>query len=132
MINKLKQVKDIKKLNKQNEDLHKEEMDRCVPIARKVLELMAEGVTEMGDITGTQPQGYKDIAVKVQQLFLEKNIYWVERQFIFQLLFQAFEMTRDITLNNLAKSFNFASQKMWGKEMDEIKFTDIDEILKRK
>ena len=117
---------------KRDDKEHKKSLEKLIPIAEYVLKLMTEYKCPMGDITGTQPEEYKVIALKIQQKFLDENVKWVDRQFVFQLAQQTFDFVRDTTLNHLDKSFNFASNKLWGgKDMLDLTMKDIDDVLKR-
>ena len=85
----------------------------------------------MGDITNTQPKEYEALALKLQQRFLDENIGWVERYEVFKLVQQAVDFLKVTTLDHLEKSFNFASNKLWGgKDLMDVKMQDIDNVLK--
>lgn len=126
MINKV-----LKKQEKVAKDEHKEILARLIPIAEYVLKTMSELKCPMGDITGTQPEEYKVLALRIQQKFLDENVKWIDRHFVFQLVQQVIDFTRETTLNHLEKSFNIASNKLWGgKDMIDLTMSDVDKVLK--
>lgn len=110
---------------------NKESLKKLIPIAKYVLGLLTEYNPPMGDITGTHPEEYTAMALKIQQKFLDENVKWIDRHFIFQLVQQAVDFTKETTLNHLDKSMNFAYQKLWGgKDLVDITMKDVDEVLK--
>ena len=112
---------------------HKESLKKIMPVAEFVLALMHEYKPPMGDITGTHPEEYNAMALKIQQKFLDENLKWIDRHFVFQLVKQVVEFTQETTMAHLDKSFNFAARKLWGdKDMVDITMKDVDEVLKSK
>lgn len=123
----------LQKLLKNQEKAAKKEGDaqsaRLLPLAELALQLLGDK-PPMGNITNTQPPEYKDLALKMQQAMLDANINWIERKQVFKLAFQALEFLQDTTIDHMEKSFEHASEKLWGANLIDIKMKDIDEVLK--
>ena len=110
---------------------HKKSLDKLIPIADYILKLMGESKCPMGDITGTFPEDYNTMALKIQQKFLDENLKWIDRHFVFQLVQQAVDFVKNTTQEHLEKSFNFASRTAWGnKDMVDLTMSDVDKMLK--
>lgn len=130
-------LKDKKARDKKQEKEAKKEaeqiVDRLVPIARYVLELIVSSKPPIGvlpDKPGEVNSEYKELALKIQQKFLDENIKWIDRHYVFQLAKQALEQTESTVLDHLQKSFGFASDKLWGKTLIDLEMTDVDKVLK--
>lgn len=120
----------LDKQKKVVEGEHRDQLKRLVPVAEFALTLLSAN-PPMGDITNTQPKEYEALALKLQQRFLDENIGWVERYEVFKLVQQAVDFLKVTTLDHLEKSFNFASNKLWGgKDLMDVKMQDIDNVLK--
>ena len=123
---------DEEKMKEMSEGMHKERMERCVPVAQEVLKLIAgkEASAPLGDIVDEDRKWYSEIGLEVIQLFLDRKVHFTDRTFIFQLAMQAIEQTRDAVTNSVELSFDKAMKKMWTKDMDEVTMNDIDAVLK--
>uniref|UniRef100_A0A6H1ZIE8 Uncharacterized protein n=1 Tax=viral metagenome TaxID=1070528 RepID=A0A6H1ZIE8_9ZZZZ len=93
------------KQQKEKDNLHKEVLKRCVPIAKRINAIILEQDLGMGDITGTRPQNYLLAAKHIQELLLEENVYWGEKEFVFQLARQPLDMLEKIVNGDLQKTF---------------------------
>ncbi len=120
--------------------LHQERLDRCVPIAKKILTLLAEENPYIGDVndkdTG-QPkpeanESYNKIAGKVLEVLFEANIRFTEKLFVFSLVKQAAELTEEKVQMSLDNSMQRAESQLWGKDVMELDLQDIDKQLKIK
>ena len=118
-----------KKIEKDENTLREK---RCVPVARKIISIIANSKYSIGEGKNIDARDYEKIALDVIGVMLENNIMYTEKNFVFQLALQAFEITRDEVLRNVEKSFDIALNKSIGKDFKELSMIDIDNILTSK
>lgn len=111
-------------------DLTQQRLDRCLPVAQEILSILAASQPKMGEYEESWDACYNDIAEKVLKLMLEKDIHFSDKEFVFQLLMQPFEATRDFVIKALAISMDKAFEKKFGKDYSDVTFSDMDTILK--
>jgi len=130
---------DFKKIMKGQErsmeDEYKDRLKRCRPIAQKIIEMMAEEKLPMGDIGSKDgslkkevEEKYYDFSAKVLTLMLDSGVKYSERSFLFQLVLQTYEQTREKVIKAVDMSFERAFTKKWKDELD-ITMGDIHEVL---
>ncbi len=103
-----------------------------MPVAQEVLEMIADASLPTGILTDAQvDEAYKGITLKVMALFLERDLNYTDRNFIFQLVAQVTDNVASKVTTNLEASFNLASDKVWGKDINDLKLIDIDGVLQR-
>jgi hypothetical protein len=114
---------------------HKERLSRCIPIAQKILEMIAEEKLPMGDLADKQGKikddvknRYDDFTGKVLVYMLQSGLKYSEKKFVFQLLLQQIEQTQEKVLRAIGLSFERAFEEKWKDELD-ITLGDIHEIL---
>lgn len=130
---------DFRKIVKAKErDIDREYQDRltrCRPMAQKILEMVGAEQLPVGDIMekgAVKPEiaeKYEDLAAKILVLMLESQLKYSERNFLFQLVLQAIEQTRDKVINSVDRSFERANEKKWGKDELDITMGDIHQVL---
>lgn len=115
-------------------DLDKLRDMRCVPIAREVLKIIAnsdnlalgEKVSDMERINSYEP-----IFMKIMARFVELDIPLKDVGYIFSLVSQALNFTKDIIENSNDRNTKKADSLLWGKDTDELTFVDVDTVLKK-
>lgn len=130
-------LKKILKAKEKNFDKENQErISRCLPVAQKIVEMVAEEKLPMGILTDKKgllkedvANKYDDFAIKILVLMLESDIKYSERNFLFQLIYQLFEQTKEKVINSIDRSFSRANQEKWGKDELDIGMKDIHEIL---
>uniref|UniRef100_A0A6M3XVS2 Uncharacterized protein n=1 Tax=viral metagenome TaxID=1070528 RepID=A0A6M3XVS2_9ZZZZ len=119
-----------KEITKADDKEHLLALERCVPLAKKVLAILVEEGAEMGDIKES-PESHMKSAELIMQAFLDANVRWADRHFIFQLAMQPVEMVKNLVLNSLGETFNVGSGVLWGvDDMMDLTVGRIDEVLK--
>lgn len=125
----------IKAKDRDIKEEYKERTNRCLPVAQKILEMLAEEKLPMGELADKQGEikedvknRYDDFASKILVLMLESNIKYSERNFLFQLIMQPFEQSKEKVIRSVERSFERAFTEKWKDELD-ITMGDIHEIL---
>jgi hypothetical protein len=129
--NKIIKAKE-KDINKENQ----ERLDRCSPIAQQILEMMAVEKLPIGEINDKQGRikddvktRYMDFASKILVLMLKSEIKYSERTFLFNLIQQILEQSREMVINSVERSFSRVNEEKWGKDEMDINMKDIHDIL---
>jgi len=121
-----------------SEDEHKKRLDRCIPVARKVLTIIADNESYLGDVVDAktgQPkpeanEKYIEIAKEIFDVMFDENCYLTDREFIFQLALQAISLTKEKVINSLDRSVEKAEAILFGKDVMDLRMADVDYILK--
>lgn len=132
-----------KGLNKQAERMHDEMMERCVPVAKKILKIIVDLDLSVGDKMiqrdqngnvipmkeGARPEGYVEAAKQIQELFLETNLKWMERHMIFMLVKQPMDMLQNIVLQDLETTYQESLCRMFGiRLLSDLDFKKINDF----
>jgi hypothetical protein len=119
-----------KGLEKDDEKLHKERLDRCRPVAREVSALLEGLQLPIGDDVQNE-KAYEEASIKVLQLFLDRDVRWVDREFIFQLALQPMSFVKEIVSNSLQNSWNQTITGLFGKKTSDLTMADVDNAMKK-
>lgn len=129
----LQYMSNFKKVEKKIKSNLDERDARCIPVAKKVLEIIGKSdapLGVLGDNSGQMDKDvekkYAEISKEVLTLFLTENIHWTDRHYVFQLALQAYEQTKTKVLSSLDMTFNAANEKYWGKDMLDLTMMDIN------
>ena len=137
MFKKLKSIKDQKDKEKIQDNLHEERLARCVPVARRILEIVSSNFPYMGDISDKSGQvkkeandSYIKIAEEILKEMLDKNLYYTEKLFVFSLVEQALKLSQEKVQMSLERSLERAETKLFGKSVLDLTLQDLDYVLK--
>jgi hypothetical protein len=121
-------VKDA--MEKKNEKLSKERDAVCIPIARHILKMMAEKelVVATSDFK-TIDESYRPLTSEILGYLLEQDIKVDYINYIFRLVGEMWEQTKNYTIESVNKSLNIAQRIHWGKEPNDVTMKDLDKIL---
>jgi len=123
--------KQQQKQEKERDRLHEETLARCIPIAKAINKIIVDRGLGMGDISNTRPAEYLEAAKEIQELLLKENIYWGEKEFIFQLARQPLDMLNNFVVTDLQKTFESKVSEFFGVDTySEMKMQDIDNKFK--
>lgn len=111
-------------------DLNVDREKRCIPLAKKIISIVAESKYSLGKLSDKDLKEYDEIALAVISEMLSDDILYSEKEFVFQLVLQAIENTKEVVLRNMNRSFDIALNKRIGKDFKDLKISDIDNILK--
>ena len=123
--------------SKKNRDLEQERNDRCVPISRKIVEIISKKKnlalgSNVSDID--RIECYEPIYKEVIELFLEEDIKVKEADFILDLVVQPLEFIRDMMKISLGTNKGFAEAHLWGLDddldADNLSWKKLDEVVK--
>lgn len=117
-------------------DLTKERDERCIPIAREVLGIIAECTD--GKLGNQAPahelrMSWEGAARQMLEVYLAKNLTLTEVSYVNQLVLQAVEVTSTLTVDSINASLDRLQQKLLdGKKLSELTLGEMDGILKGK
>lgn len=113
-------------------DESKSRIEFLVPVAQEVIKIIAKYPTILGDMAKEErAKEYKDTVSEIMNLFVEKDISFTDRHFIFELVLQAYDSVKHQVMLSLDLGYNLALKKLFGKDMLDVKLSDIDNILKK-
>lgn len=120
-----------KAAEKVDDKLHKERLDRCIPVARELIKLVASkaDTIALGDVPQTH-ESFDELALDILKLFLEKNVNWVDKEFIFQIALQPMTFAQNIAIDSLSRSWNTAVSGLFKKNFAQLTMADVDEKLR--
>jgi len=125
MFNQLK-----KEEKKSVENLTKARDERCIPIAKKVLNIITESNPLIGSKKSKEvAESYTPIAEKILRLGLEENVVVDDLSYIFRLVLEAVDMTQQFVSESMGKSVDNAQTILWGKEEGKVTFKDLNKVL---
>lgn len=119
---------------KELEKLYLEREEKNVPVAYKLFEMFSKSGLKIGKLEEKDIKCYNEFAIDVIDLFIKEDIDYGDREFVFQLMLQMFENTKDIVLTSLNKSLDKAMdvilEEKVGKPYLSLKLKDVDNIIK--
>lgn len=103
-----------------------------IKLTKDVLKIIAESNVSLGnrDIA-TEPERYKEVALKIIRLLMSKNAELGEVELMFQLMRQAIGIIEVAVKGSLDMSMNIALENYWGKHPEDITLQDIDAKMKK-
>jgi len=130
MFDKIRKNKN--KVPKKIRDASRIRLERCEPFVADILQTFMDKETAMGDASPSDiEKSYNEVAVTIISTMLAKDMHYDDAQFSFKLLKQVVDLSEEYVLSNIEKSFNKATDKLWGgKDLYDIKLSDIDKVLK--
>jgi hypothetical protein len=112
-------------------DLSKEQLDRCIPVARKVLSFIADAGLPIGDIKKETASDDYDKAIKsILQLLLDENLRVNDVEMVIALMLQPVDLVGKGIDHSLKINLKQASEKVWKKSPDEVTLQEVDALLK--
>lgn len=112
-------------------DESKARLENIIPVAQEVIKIIAKYPAIIGDMAKyDRMKEYKDTVKEIMELFVERDIPFTDRHFIFELVLQAYDSVKHQTMLSLDMGYNIALKKLFGKDMLDVKLSDIDKILK--
>jgi hypothetical protein len=128
----------VKKNQKDFEAEYQKRLDRCLPVAEEIMKMVVESKLPMGtlgDKKGEMKEDvretYESFSAKVLAYMLNSNMHYMDKDFVFQLIFQPFEQVKNIVVNAVNRSFERSEEILFKKDILDIDFQDIHEILLR-
>ena len=116
---------------KKQKDLTKERMERVAPVALADLKRIAEAELPVGDHNAHDNDKFNAVAKEVIGDMISGELKYVDKEFLFQLVLQPFDMIGQIVNKSLSESLNKAEKNLFGKEFREVTLSDLDNILKQ-
>ena len=119
-----------KQIEKAQDQLHKERLEKCVPLAKKLIKEIANADLAIGDAHAHDNDAYEAVAKEILKIFLYEDFKYRDKEFIFQLVLQPFDQIREIVVKSLAQSFDRAINVALKKDFMEVTVMDLDNLLK--
>lgn len=113
-------------------DLTKERMEKLLPIAKEVVRIIAGNNLPMGDNKDLDIKRYDSVSKDVLQYMLDNEVKFSDKEFLFQLVLQPFDLVKETIFLSLKNNLDSAMNKVLKKDFREITLKDIDVILKNK
>ena len=122
-----------KKYNKEKEikDLTKERDLELIPVARGILRIISEADLALGNLHAHDNSKYDAAAKQILELLLKYNVKYVDKDYVFQLVLQPFEIVREVVSKSLSVSFDRSLERSFGKEFRQVTLGDLDKVLKK-
>lgn len=112
-------------------DLTKERDDRCIPVAKEVLKMIAAADGFAGNTKQELiQQSYDQLAKDILQYYLDNNILVSEANFIGQLILQIINASMSIVSTSINTNLTNVQKMAFGKDINEVTFKELDDILK--
>ena len=119
--------------DEQRDEAYQARLARCIPVARKMFMIIAKNLEtiELGDsqkcLASVGPT-----AGEIMQLFVDEDVHWTDKAFIGSLALQPIAHVGEVMETSFEMSWDKAIGILFGKDVLDLKFTEVDEILKRK
>ena len=111
-------------------NLTKQRDKKCIPIAKKVLQLISDYGVEIGDIKEDKAiKHYKELQEKIIKYYLLNELTSGEVNYVQQLVLQAVDVPLNFIKASIIDSYDRATEKLFGKPEIEINLVDINKIL---
>lgn len=107
-----------------------ERMARLKPLVKDIQELIATSDLPVGNNTQEDDDKYFPIAEEILKMMVDADIKFIEKEVLFQLLFQSVDKLKSIVLGSLNKSFNKAMDIKFGMPFEELGMKVLDETIK--
>lgn len=107
-------------------------INELTPIVRQISKIVANAELPIGEISGDgdKKKLYDKVAKEVLKVIADSNIRWTDRHKLFQLALQPLDIIREISVISLQDSYERASDKLFGKDMQALRLQDLHKILK--
>jgi len=113
-------------------DLTKERDDRCIPVAKLILKLIADSDLKLGSMNSQDLiDSNASIAEKILALFLDQNVFVGEIDYIFTLAQQAYINSQYLVVRSYNHTKETCDTKLWGKTLTELQISDINKVSKQ-
>ena len=114
----------------QPKDPTKERTKKMVPIAHTATKLIVEAHLPTGEHQDMDMKQYDAVATSVLQLMLDNDVKYSDKDFLFQLILQPFDLIKETVLLSLKKNLDVAIDRALGKDFRELTLGDMDKVLK--
>lgn len=123
--------KQQEKADKAEKESNNVMLEKLMPIAKEVLKLVYEADLPLGRIEDMQTEEaiakFEEVERKVQQMFVEHNIRWVDKDMVFQLAAMPLDKLKSNTINTLYRSYEAIQCRQFGvSAFDDLRFQDLD------
>lgn len=127
----------MKGIEKNGMDELEERLSKCVPIAKKILEILATEPLTLGIINDKNGKllenvrkEYVSIAGKILQVMKDANMKYSDKDYVFQLAMQSFEQARERVTDSFAMNYDAMLKNYFGKDLLDVDMNDMDKKLR--
>jgi len=120
------------KIEKELKRKEEEGLARCIPVAKEIIRILGIHEYKLGVLSDEEKdQYYNPIAEEIIKLMVEKDLLYLEKDLVFQLVFQGLEETRNKVVNSLHLSWELAVKNYFdGKDIVDLTLKDLDKKMK--
>src|ERR1035437_4554849 len=112
-------------------DLSKKQMDRTIPVAKKVLELIVGANLPIGDLKKDEVGSQYDVVkTSVLQVMLDADLEYQDLDLVYSLVVQPVSLILKGVEQALAISWENAETLKWGKSKREVTMKEADALLR--
>ena len=123
MFNKEKKM--AKKAEKIKKDLTDQRNDRCLPAARKVMQIIAKGRIEDKE-PSEMFEDYSSLVRDVMDILMEHDVRLGDMEYVFRLALMPHEILKAATHQTIDKHLETVEKKLWGKQVVDVTINDLD------
>lgn len=131
MFEKLKARRDAKEAQKERNKMDKKREDKCLPLAKYILELIVEADLSLGEKTDQEYlETYNPIVRKILAKFLEVDLKLSDVVYIQKLIKEMVSNVDNLLIGSINNSMRIGEKAVWGVERDDRTFSLLDKVLK--
>ena len=107
--------------------------ERCVPVAKEVLKIIAKHDPLLHDQQHFDKiaESYTPISEEIMQLMFDKDLLYTEVQYVWSLVLVAFEKSREFVTESVENSLDKIMDIQWGKAKKDVTLGDMDKVLRK-
>ena len=124
-------AKNKNKVVTKEKDLTKDRLVKLAPLAQQIIEMITEAKLPIGDVHAHDNAKFDHVAGKVLQIFLENEIKYSDKEFMFQLVLQPFDVIRETVVLSLKKSMDIVMERLLTKDFRDVTTKDMDDVMRR-
>lgn len=133
-----KQVKELKKQEKELKRQEKEQKEewetlkkKCYPLATRILEIILEEKVPFESAAAERPEEAQRANERIQELFLEEDITFQQRELPFRLAMVPLEYVKGCVIPDLERTYeNYLTSMIDVPSYVDMKFSDLDRAIK--
>jgi hypothetical protein len=131
MFDKLKAKKDAEQAQKEREKLDLARDEKCIPLAKQFLKLIADGDFSLKKQTDEEfLKEYNPITEQILNVLLENEVKISDLSYIKQLIGEILQNVDTLVTGSLNNSLRIAENALWGVDRDEKNLKHVDNVLK--
>lgn len=111
-------------------DLSKERDKQVIPVVKEVIKILAAADLPVGNLHANDNAKFDYVAKQILGLMLEHKIKYVDKDYLFSLVLQPFNVIKETVDASLKMSLDNVMNKSLGKDFRDVNLEDMDRLLK--